>query len=310
MEATSIAAAAIGAPDRQHCNWRRPLLARRVHGDSAMEELHQTLNRFNHDRLRPRLTVAPDLDALIAHQRAEHGFVETERAAVAELAAQAPRDADGFVRWFERLRHDGAGQGDPLFPWLAKEADSKQMQWFLVQEVAGEAGFDDLVALSQLQLPVRAKLEMARNYWDEMGRGNAGGMHGPMLAAMAEKMALPTLPIVWEASALGNLMVALACNRHYAYQSIGALGVIELTAPGRAQRVNAGLMRLGVDAGVRRYYAIHATLDVAHSAAWNKEVLHPLVAENPAVATALAEGALMRLEAGKRCFERYRRELW
>jgi len=275
-----------------------------------MNDLHQTLNRFNHHRLRPTLVAPPDFDALITHQRTEHRFVESERAAVAARAAAAPKDADGFVRWFEQLRLDGPGQGDMLFPWLAKEADANQMEWFLVQEVAGEAGFDDLVALSQLQLPARAKLEMARNYWDEMGRGNPGGMHGPMLAAMAEKMSLPALPIVWESTALGNLMIALACNRHYAYQSIGALGVIELTAPGRAELVNAGLKRLGVEAGVRRYYAIHATVDVAHSAAWNKEVLHPLVSDNPAVATALAEGALMRLEAGKRCFERYRCELW
>ena len=39
------------------------------------------------------------------------------------------------------------------------------------------------------------------------------------------------------------------------------------------------------------------------------EALEPLVTENPAVAHAIAEGALMRLEAGRRCFERYRREL-
>ena len=39
---------------------------------------------------------------------------------------------------------------------------------------------------------------------------------------------------VWEALALGNMMIGLAANRYYAYQAIGALGVIELTAPGRA----------------------------------------------------------------------------
>ncbi len=28
------------------------------------------------------------------------------------------------------------------------------------------------MALTQVRFPVRPKLEMARNYWDEMGRGN------------------------------------------------------------------------------------------------------------------------------------------
>jgi len=38
-------------------------------------------------------------------------------------------------------------------------------------------------------------------------------------------------------------------------------------------------------------------------------VIAPLVAEQPQVARAIAEGALMRLSAGERCFVRYRREL-
>jgi hypothetical protein len=60
----------------------------------------------------------------------------------------------------------------------------------------------------------------------------------------------------------------------------------------------------------RRYYALHATLDIKHSRAWNSEVLRPLVAADPSLARPIAEGALMRLRAGARCFERYRAELW
>ncbi len=73
--------------------------------------------------------------------------------------------------------------------------------------------------------------------------------------------------------------------------------------------MNAGLKRLGVGAKVRQYYALHATLDIKHSEAWNAEVLVPLVAERPEVAPLIAEGALLRLEAGARCFARYRAEL-
>src|SRR5690606_20694835 len=119
-----------------------------------------------------------------------------------------PEDADRFVAWFDRLKEDGPGQNDPLFPWLAERAGPGEMAWFLEQEVAGEAGFDDLCALTQVKIPKRAKLEMARNYWDEMGRGNAGGMHGPMLARLARHFGLqPTVErILPEALALGNMM--------------------------------------------------------------------------------------------------------
>jgi hypothetical protein len=265
-------------------------------------------------RLSPALPSANWLDELVEDAgwlALEAQFVEQERRGASARVATAPRDADAFVAWFEALKDNGPGQNDALFPWFAESAPLESMCWFMQQEVAGEAGFDDLVALSQVKLMKTAKLELARNYWDEMGQGHAGGMHGPMLEQLA--LALDLEPncddVVSEALALGNLMVALAMNRRYAYQSIGALGVIELTAPARAACVNRGLKRLGFGGEVRRYFALHATLDVKHSEAWNREVLRPLVAENPDVAPAIAEGALLRLTAGARCFERYRQEL-
>jgi hypothetical protein len=224
-----------------------------------------------------------------------------------------PRDAEGFLAWFEALEKTGPGQHDPLFPWLAERASRAQMIWFIKQEIAGEAGFDDLVALTQIKMPPRPKLELARNYWDEMGQGNEGGMHGPMLGRLADALGIGKPAddeVVWESLALANVMAGMAVHRGYAYHSVGALGAIELTAPGRAQRVNAGLKRLGIGGDARRYFALHATLDVKHSLAWNREVIGPLVEENPDVAPSIAEGALMRLSAGKRCFDRYRRELW
>ena len=38
-------------------------------------------------------------------------------------------------------------------------------------------------------------------------------------------------------------------------------------------------------------------------------MIRPLVAANPEVARPIAEGALLRLNAGARCFERYRQVL-
>lgn len=279
---------------------------------SSAEELHQRLTDWNRHRLAPSFD-ATDWENQLKHELAlrvlEGRFVEEERRLVHHDALSAPTDPDGFIHWFEALKERGPGQNDPLFDWLADEATLAEMRWFLGQEVAGEAGFDDLVALTQVKLPARAKLELARNYWDEMGQGNEGGMHGPMLEHLARQLKLGEEAVVWESLALGNLMAALGTNRHYTYQSIGALGAIELTAPTRAVKVNAGLKRLGVGGDVRRYFALHATLDVRHSEAWDREVIRPLVTGRPELARPIAEGALMRLNAGLRCFERYRREL-
>lgn len=275
--------------------------------------LQRGLARFNARRLRPcvrSLTWREDLADEFRWRLREAEFVEAEREALGLGVTAVPQDADAFVSWFEALRQSGPGQGDALFPFLAERATLAEMRWFLSHEIAGEAGFDDLVAMTQVKFDGAPKLELANNYWDEMGRGNDSAMHGPMLKRLSEELGLePSIDgTVWESLALGNLMVALASNRGYAYHSIGALGVIELTAPGRAHLVNEGLKRLGISAAARRYFALHATLDVRHSAQWNREVIRPLVSEDPRLARPIAEGALLRLRAGERTFARYRAE--
>ena len=278
-------------------------------------EQQRRLAVWNRDRLAPQFPSADwraDLEREQEMRALEIAFLERLRAEVAAEAAAAPTDVEGFIAWFEALQENGPGQGDPLFPWIAEQASLDDLRWFLEQEAAGEAGFDDLVALTQVKFPEQAKLELARNYWDEMGRGNPKGMHGPMLGKLVETLELtPTIEGTRaESLALANAMTAMATNRRYAWHSVGALGAIELTAPARSAATAAGLRRLGQPPEVRRYFDLHATLDVKHSAAWNEEALRPLVAEEPARATAIAEGALIRLKAGARCFARYRAELW
>jgi hypothetical protein len=285
------------------------------HSQFFTDDFQRGLARWNRARLAPAF---PDEDWHSAHAheskmlRLEGDFLEELRREAGEEAGRAPTDPDGFIAWFEGLKEDGPGQGDPLFPWLAAEANLEQMRWFLAQEAAGEAGFDDLVAFTQVKLPVRAKLELARNYWDEMGRGNPRGMHGPMLDALVERLAIePDIDSTCrESLALANAMTAMATSRRHAWHSVGALGVIELTAPGRSAATAAGLRRLGFSGRERRYFDVHAVLDVRHSQAWNAEAIRPLVEEDPRRATAMAEGALIRLRRGERCFERYRAELW
>ncbi len=254
-----------------------------------------------------------DLDDERAMRELEGYWIEAGRANIADCAADVPGDADGFVAWFEALERTGPGQNDPLFDWLAEEASFDEMCWFIEQEVAGEAGFDDLVAMTQVKLsPARAKLEMARNYWDEMGRGNLKGMHGPMLGVLVEDLALdPAIETtMWQSLALANTMAAFATTRRYAWHSVGALGAIELTAPGRSAKTAQGLRRLGLSDRQRRYFDLHAVLDVKHSEDWNREVLRPLIETHPEAARFVAEGALMRLRCGADCFAAYRSHLW
>ncbi|WP_206245773.1 iron-containing redox enzyme family protein [Novosphingobium terrae] len=279
------------------------------------DDFQRGLAQWNRLRLAPGLADGDWQEALERDHkmlRLQGGFLEELRDEVRSEAAEVPTEATAFVEWFEDLKIEGPGQGDALFPWLAEEASRDELTWFFEQEAAGEAGFDDLVAMTQVKLPVGPKLELARNYWDEMGRGNIRGMHGPMLDALVDTLDVrPSIgTTVWESLALANAMTAMASSRRYAWHSVGALGVIELTAPGRSALVAQGLRRVGLSGKERRYFDLHAVLDVKHSQDWNREALTPAIQENPARAQAIAEGALIRLRCGARCFGRYRMHLW
>jgi hypothetical protein len=282
-----------------------------LHGPAF--DLFQTeLAKYNGRQLRPGFpseTWREELDEYAKVTRAEGEYIEAVRREISPLVANVPSNVDDFIEWFEELKRTGPGQGDPLFPWLAETASREDMLWFLTQEVAGEAGFDDLLALTQVKMPVTAKLEMARNYWDEMGRGIYKGMHGPLLERLATYLEIDARPerVVSESLALGNAMLALARSRRYCFQSIGALGAIEMTAPTRACFVDAGLKRLRIPTKKRLYFTLHAVLDIKHSECWNREVLRSLVEQDPRRAHAIGEGAVIRLWHGARCFDRYRR---
>ncbi|WP_075359370.1 iron-containing redox enzyme family protein [Caballeronia sordidicola] len=281
---------------------------------SNPDTFHRLLASFNSSRLAiatPSSQWHNHLETEYRYRAAEGHFLEGLRATVTTMIPDSFRNTDGFVSWFESLVVIGPGQQHPLFDWLAGTASLAQMRWFLRQEAAGEAGFDDLLAYTQVKLPTQAKLECARNYWDEMGHGKQKAMHGEMLERMVRELDLQPFveSTVWESLALSNTMLGLATTRRYTYQALGALGAIELTAPQRVAKVSNGMRRLGFNAQQRAYFDLHASLDVAHAKAWIREIIRPLVDADHACAKFIAEGALMRLICGQRCFERYSLEL-
>jgi pyrroloquinoline quinone (PQQ) biosynthesis protein C len=281
----------------------------------APEVLHRGLNAFDRARLQPTVPSEEwqaDLAMVHAVERIEARFVEEERMGTRAQLSLMPRTVPEFLNWFAGLKETGPGQYDPFFDYLAQEASREDLHYFIKQEYCGEIGFDDLIALTQVRLPQRAKLELARNFWDEQGQGKAEDMHGPLYTEMAHELGVGETDdreFLWETLAVANLLTALAYNRRYAWHSLGALSIIELTSPTRASRVAQGLERVGVSDAGCRYFRMHTVVDVEHWKAWLAEVIIPLVSETPDLMLPLAEGALLRLNAGARVIDRYRSEL-
>lgn len=251
--------------------------------------LHRGRAHFNSAR-RGMACPTPQWRDLLADEmvwrQGEGEFLEALRENVALLLPPADLDTDGFMAWFEHLAYSGPGQQHRLFNWLADSARVCDMKWFLRQEAAGEAGFDDLLAYTQVKLPASSKLALARNGWAAMGRGKSRSMHGAMLAAAVDGLKLrPRIETTgWPALALANTMVGLAISQRYTYHSLGALGVIELTAPTRVKLVSDGMRRLSMRCRGRAYFDLPAVLDVHPCESWTSEVIRPLVLADPACA--------------------------
>jgi hypothetical protein len=284
-----------------------------VRQHQQLEPLHRRLAEFNRLRFTPSLESGEWQSGLrqeVELRLAEGHFLESERARAAQLAEAVPTQPEEFVDWFDGLRATGARGSHDFYRWLAESATRSELSWVLSQELAGEDIPEDLFALTQLRLPWRPKLEMARCYWDEMGQGHASAMRARILDGLEREIHVElTQPPLWECLARSNLMIGLASNRSYAFQAIGALGALELTTAGPARALAAGLKRLGFAIESSAYFASRGKVGVLRSHAWNQEVILPLVARDARVATAVAEGAFMRLAADARCIERYSAEL-
>src|SRR5687768_3448278 len=166
------------------------------------------------------------------------------------------------------------GRGDlvpPVYEWLAEEATLEQLREYLSVEGGPDGGFDDLVAACQIGIDGPAKLELAQNYWDEMGNGRLDRVHTELhrkLSRALDLWAVPReeLPVeALERAALGSV---LATNRWLQPEMIGALGLIELQAGPRCRKVVKALERLGCGWDALDFYAEHAEADPRHGKDW------------------------------------------
>jgi hypothetical protein len=189
-----------------------------------------------------------------------------------------PTDAVAAMRTVGR-----AGAVPDVYRWVASEATLDEARAFLALEGGPDGGFDDLVAACQIGLDGEPKLELARNYWDEMGNGALDRVHTELHRKLVRALRLPALsreqqPVeALRRAALGSL---LATNRHLQPELVGALGLLELQAGPRCRSVVEGLRRLGASDDALDFYVEHAQTDPRHGKDWLDNVVAPLGASS------------------------------
>jgi hypothetical protein len=198
------------------------------------------------------------------------------------------------------------------YRWLAKDATWSELVDFLALEGGPDGGFDDLVAVCQVGLSGSAKLELGKNYWDEMGNGDPDGVHTVLHQRMAAALDMPQVPrelqpeAGLERAALGGL---LATNRWLQPEMIGALGLLELQAGPRCRLVLQAFDRLGAPADAYPFYVEHAEVDPVHGKDWMDKAIVPTVTERPDWGPRIVKGAWWRSSVNLTFFESVRRSL-
>jgi hypothetical protein len=183
------------------------------------------------------------------------------------------------------------------YKWLARTASWEQVVTFLALEGGPDAGFDDLVAACQVGLSGAPKMELATNYWDEMGDGDPDAVHTTLHDRLVAAIDMPRIPAADQPvsalarTALGGL---LATNRWLQPEMLGALGLIELQAGPRCRLVVQALDRCGAPADAYPFYEVHAEVDPRHGKDWLDNAIAPTVDAQPDWAPRIVRGALWR----------------
>ncbi|MDQ1684378.1 MAG: hypothetical protein QOC82_1115 [Frankiaceae bacterium] len=184
-----------------------------------------------------------------------------------------------------------------IYKWLARTASWPEVVHFLALEGGPDAGFDDLVAVCQVGLSGPAKMELATNYWDEMGDGSPDDVHTTLHDRLAAAIEMPAIPLdeqpvtALARTALGGLF---ATNRWLQPEMLGALGLIELQAGPRCRLVLQAFDRCGAPEAAYPFYEVHAEVDPRHGKDWLEKAIEPTVRDHPDWAERIVRGALWR----------------
>jgi hypothetical protein len=184
-----------------------------------------------------------------------------------------------------------------VYKWVAKQASWEDIVTFLALEGGPDAGFDDLVAACQVGLTGPAKMELATNYWDEMGDGDPDAVHTTLHERFVAAIDMPTLPLTGQpTSALARTAMGglLATNRWLQPEMLGALGLIECQAGPRCRLVLQGFDRCGAPADAYPFYEVHAEVDPRHGKDWLDNAIAPTVAARPEWSARIVRGAHWR----------------
>ncbi|WP_055414030.1 MULTISPECIES: iron-containing redox enzyme family protein [Streptomyces] len=216
----------------------------------------------------------------------------------------APTEPSAYLSWLKKSAREHRVYKHPYYrEFIRDHATADDLRNYVIQESVVDGRFDDLLATMQVGTSGDAKMEIAENFWDEMGNGDPSQVHTHLFNQIFRVFDIPAqeLERSLTANALlsGNLAVLLCRYRHLYPEAVGFLGMTEWLAPERFVHVVHAWERLGLpDVGIV-YHKLHITVDSRHAAGWFHNVVVP-AATSERMRRAIARGTLWRLNSSAR----------
>ncbi|MGN8250674.1 iron-containing redox enzyme family protein [Pseudomonas sp. SMV7] len=222
---------------------------------------------------------------------------------------ELPTTQEAFLTWYVMCEKKINEDIRLFVDFMRHQASAEQVAYYICMEEMVDGSFDDLMAVAQLGMPIRCKMVAGENYWDEMGNGDFASVHTTMFRTSSSYMRdlLSRAGISVEVPPLeclmnGNILLMWAVRREYNIRLIGAMGLVEGSAPVRFGATTAAMERLGLPKDVIAYHKAHISIDTRHSAAWYETVLQHYAACGEDVVRELSLGVMIRYNVALRYY--------
>ncbi|MDH4609315.1 iron-containing redox enzyme family protein [Pseudomonas sp. BN102] len=225
-----------------------------------------------------------------------------------------PEQGTQYVKWLKKLISQCPSSVHEFYTeFLSERATAEDLKYYLIQETNLDPRFDDILAFMQVGLPVDQKMELAKNYFDEMGNGQSAEVHSRIFSETLEAVGITPHDLshnmLTNSIASGNLSACLALSRRHFYKAVGYFGVTEYLAPRRFKHVVKAWKRNNLPVEGAKYHNLHIYIDTEHANGWFNNVVAPLVEQDPRIGEEIAKGALMRINSSARYLDELMQKL-
>jgi hypothetical protein len=249
--------------------------------------------------------------------RIEAAWNRYEEALARPALSDVPTTVEEFNEWFVEVAVENEYQ--EVCDYLRNDASLLDIALLVLAENNVDGRIDDLMSLVQIGAVGLPKMTIAKNYWDEMGNGEAAGVHTTMFNNTVQWMNAEVIqPSGFDLSRLefaeayanGCELLMYSLRRRYILRGLAGLGLLEASAPARFAATMDGCRRLGVPEYVSRYQELHVHVDAEHSREWIEGVFTPIAKSNPDVIPEFALGVLIRGNVAGRFFRKVHASLF